>query len=317
MTDSTAHRDYRGLARLKLFLALSRTPHGVLDMTTPAFGALLWLGAFPPAHITILGIITVFAGYTAVYALNDVIDYRVDREKARLAGGLRQQDNYLDAVLIRHPMAQGLLSYEEGLLWAIGWSVVALVGGYLLNPVCVFIFLGGCLLEIAYCLLLKISPFRTLISGAVKTSGAVAAVFAVDPNPSATYVAVLFLWLFFWEIGGQNVPADWTDIEEDRRLKAQTIPVRLGTKGAAHIVLWTLILSILINQVLIAVSSSGYRPAMAVISFAVGTLLLLMPAIRLFKSHRRADAMALFNKSSYYPVAMLGGIILTLLMESV
>ena len=86
MTDSTAHRDYRGLARLKLFLALSRTPHGVLDMTTPAFGALLWLGTFPPAHITILGIITVFAGYTAVYALNDVIDYRVDREKARLAG---------------------------------------------------------------------------------------------------------------------------------------------------------------------------------------------------------------------------------------
>src|SRR5690606_26058705 len=29
--------------RLKLFLALSRTPHGLLDMATPAMGALLWL----------------------------------------------------------------------------------------------------------------------------------------------------------------------------------------------------------------------------------------------------------------------------------
>ena len=127
----------------------------------------------------------------------------------------------------------------------------------------------------------------------------------------------MFLWLFFWEIGGQNVPADWADIEEDRRLQAQTIPVRFGTKGAAHIVLWTLIVSMVINQVLIAVSSSGYRLPMAVISIVIGVLLLLIPAVRLFKSHRRNDAMALFNKSSYYPVAMLGGIILTLLMESV
>ena len=31
-----------GLSELKLFFALSRTPHGVLDMATPALGALVW-----------------------------------------------------------------------------------------------------------------------------------------------------------------------------------------------------------------------------------------------------------------------------------
>lgn len=70
------------ISRLKLFLALSRTPHGVLDMATPALGALLWLGTFPPAGVIALRLLTAFAGYTAVYALNDVVDYRVDKEEA-------------------------------------------------------------------------------------------------------------------------------------------------------------------------------------------------------------------------------------------
>ena len=77
---------FTGLSRLKLFFALSRTPHGLLDMCTPAFGALLWLGHFPPLYVIILGLITTFAGYTAVYALNDVIDYEADREKAAAGG---------------------------------------------------------------------------------------------------------------------------------------------------------------------------------------------------------------------------------------
>ena len=58
----------------KLFLGLSRTPHGILDMATPPMAALLWLGHFPPFLVVIVGLITAFAGYTAVYALNDLID---------------------------------------------------------------------------------------------------------------------------------------------------------------------------------------------------------------------------------------------------
>ena len=71
--------------RLKLFLALSRTPHGVIDIATPALAALLCLGHFPPLVTTLLGVITVFSGYTAVYALNDLVDYRTDREKSAWA----------------------------------------------------------------------------------------------------------------------------------------------------------------------------------------------------------------------------------------
>jgi len=112
--ETSLQNHFTGLSRLKLFFALSRTPHGLLDMCTPAFGALLWLGHFPPVQLVVIGLITTFAGYTAVYALNDVIDYKADREKAAM-GGFSKSESYLDGVLVRHPMAQGLLSFKEGL----------------------------------------------------------------------------------------------------------------------------------------------------------------------------------------------------------
>ena len=125
-------------------------------MATPCLCALLWLGDIPSFRIIFLGLLTVFAGYTAVYALNDVIDYRSDKEKHKLSQS-SDPGNYLDAVLVRHPMADGLMSLKEGVIWVIAWSLIAIAGAYLLNPACVFIFLGGCSLEIIYCLLLKIT----------------------------------------------------------------------------------------------------------------------------------------------------------------
>ena len=164
-------------------------------MCTPAFGALLWLGHFPSLTVMAVGLATTFAGYTAVYALNDVIDYRVDKEKVAEVG-LSETGSDLDSLGVRHPMAQGLLSFKEGLLWATAWGLLALIGAYLLNPVCAIIFLGACLLEIIYCLLLKVTHLRALISGAVKTSGGIAAVFAVDPDPDFLFLICLFFFLF-------------------------------------------------------------------------------------------------------------------------
>ena len=44
--------------------------------------------------IALVGVLTVFSGYTAVYALNDIIDRRSDR--ARASTGYRKADGYLD-----------------------------------------------------------------------------------------------------------------------------------------------------------------------------------------------------------------------------
>lgn len=306
-------RPYTGLAKTNLFWALSRTPHGILDMATPALGALLWLGRFPSLEVILIGLITTFAGYTAVYALNDVIDYRVDKEKLKLCGNF-DIDCDLDAATVRHPMAQGYLSFKEGLLWTVGWSIVAIWGAYRLNPVCILIFAIGCLLETVYCLLLKVTHLRTIVSGGVKTAGAIAGVFAVDPSPSPIFLSMLFLWFFLWEIGGQNVPNDWSDIEEDRRLNAKTIPVRLGTNSANAIILGSLAASLILSTVVFYSSPIPFEFPFLVAAVATGLSFFMLPALLLYQTKKPMYAMALFNMASTYPLALLVIVVIKIVM---
>ena len=315
MSESSCQYDLTGLSRMKLFWALSRTPHGLLDMCTAALGALLWLGYFPPLSIIALGLITVFAGYTAVYALNDVVGYRSDKRKLQ-EGGLRSPENCadLDAIFVRHPMAQGLLSFKAGLLWSLAWGVLALTGAYILNPFCVLIFVVGCVLEAIYCFMWKVSPARTLVSGAVKMAGSVAAVYAVDPHPSLTYLIALGLLLFFWEVGGQNVPNDWADIEEDRRFNAQTIPIRLGTNWSLIIIFSTLFAATVLSLILLQLSQITFEIPFVLAFILAAFFLLLLPAVHLYKTGEAAHAMVLFNKSSYYPLILLVIVVVKLLL---
>ncbi len=301
-------------SRLKLFCALSRTPHGLIDMATPWLSALLWLGSFPPIEKIALGILTAFSGYTAVYALNDIVDYRVDREKMQ-GVGLGEGGSDLDAVFMRHPLAQGFLSLKEGILWMGAWAVLALLGAYLLNPICAVIFLTACLIEAGYCLLLKVSHWRTLMSGFVKTSGGMAAVFAVDPNPDLLFLILLFLWLFFWEIGGQNVPNDWVDLEEDRALRAKTIPTLLGSEGSMRIILFSLVTTVILSLLVPWGIPQPTGLIYWVGAFLVGFYSLLLPAYHLRKSKSPQQAGVLFNRASYYPLAMFLVIVMSMIKQ--
>jgi 4-hydroxybenzoate polyprenyltransferase len=304
MVDSTSQRQFSSVSRLGLFLALSRTPHGLLDMATPCLAALLWLGAFPPLKVVLVGILTVFAGYSAVYALNDVIDYRSDKKKME-EGLFQDSDYYLDGAIVRHPLARGLLGLKESLVWTFAWAFVAMAGAFILNPVCVLVFVGGCALEVIYCLLWKRTWMRSIVSGGVKSSGAIAALFAVDPDPSFGFLLILFLWLFFWEIGGQNIPNDWEDLEGDKHLQAKTIPVRFGTDLSAVFVMGCLLLVLAMNAVLLCLTPFGLQWPFLSVCLIAGAYLLIAPAWRLYKTRERVEAINLFNRASYYPFALL------------
>jgi 4-hydroxybenzoate polyprenyltransferase len=257
--------------------------------------------------------VTAFAGYTAVYALNDVIDLRVDREKIQQADPGEPGD-YLDAPAIRHPIAQGALSFKKGLLWVLAWTALAVIGAYLLNPVCVLIFTMACALEIFYCLLLRVTHLRSIVSGVVKTSGGIAAVFAVEPHPSLSFLVFLFLWLFFWEIGGQNVPNDWTEMKVDRRIGAKTFPVRFGPQGTSILIFGALLLTVVMGALLFRVASGRFELPFVLASIVVGVYLLIVPAYRLFKTKVPWQALALFNQASFYPLALLVLITIKLLI---
>ncbi len=314
MVPAPAPLEPTAKTQVKLLLALSRTPHGLLDMATPPLCALLWLGRFPEPMVILLGLLTSFAGYTSVYALNDLIDYRSDKEKIR-RGGLLDSSHDLDAVIVRHPLAQDLITIKNAVLWTVAWALVALVGAYLLNPVCVLIFLGGCALEAVYCLLLRVSHLRTFISGAVKTSGGLAAVFAVDPNPSLGFLVVMFGWLFCWEIGGQNIPNDWIDTEEDRHLQAETVPVRLGLDKACASIFIALVMAVILNLALFELAPAEFGLPTVIAGGLTGLCLLLWPAYHLHRQKTRSSALTLFRRASFYPLTLLAIVTFTILFR--
>ncbi len=290
------------LDQIKLFLALSRTPHGLLDLATPALAAILCLGALPPLSTTLVGLITVLSGYTAVYALNDLVDYRAD--KAKLAAGGFSGSGYLDGIFVRHPLAQGLISFKEGLLWVLAWTLVALLGAWWLNPICAWIFIAGCVLEAVYCQMLEISPWRIIIAGVVKTLGGLAATFAVNPHPDPLFLVLLFLFIFFWEIGGQNIPADWHDFDADRAGQAQTLPLCFGYQNSSKIILGSLSISLFLFPPLLLASPLNHSGWLLPIAFAAGIFLLILPALRLYQTKQRTQAITLFNQASYFPLVL-------------
>jgi len=102
----------------------------------PAVGGALprWFLAGPPPALTIiLGLLAAFAGYTAVFALNDVIDFKDDRRNmARYRVDRESFD--IDSLGQRHPMAQGSLSYGAGVAWVAFWGLLSLVLAFRLRP---------------------------------------------------------------------------------------------------------------------------------------------------------------------------------------
>ncbi|MBI3152141.1 MAG: UbiA family prenyltransferase [Chloroflexi bacterium] len=287
---------------MKRFFALSRTTHGVLDIAAPGFVALLWLGNFPQWQTILLSLFTAFAAYTAIYALNDLVGIAVDKEK--FTGGINAGYS-VEASNLRYPLAQNVLSYRSGLLWFAGWFALALIGSYYLNPSIVFILFAAAVLEVVYVLLLKVTYLRTFVSGLVKSSGPVAAVFVVDPNPAPSLLLLIFAWIFLWEIGGQNVPADWNDTVEDKRVNAKTIPIHFGARKAGIIVVITLGLTVFTSMFLPLISPVNLGTFYLLASAVAGFILLLKPGYQLYQLQEGRQAAALFDSASYYPLAQL------------
>lgn len=287
---------------LARFLALSRSTHGVLDIAMTGFAALLWLGGFPAWPVLVVALVTAVAGYTALYALNDLVGVKVDREK--VAGGLNAGYS-VEASEHRYPIAQGKLSLKAGIAWFAVWYLVALAGAWWLNPLLVWVVLAAPILETVYCLLLKVSYWRVLVSGGVKSLGPVAAVLVVVPQPDAGLLALMVAWLFCWEIGGQNIPADWNDVEEDRRVGARTIPLVFGPKVAGVLVLVSLAATVALSLCLERMSPLALGWPFQIAVFLIGVFLLLVPGYRLFRRHEDRGAAALFDRASLYPPALL------------
>ncbi len=300
--------------KLQPYFALSRTHHGVLDMMSPIFAALLFTGGFPRADIIFVGLVTVFAGYTAIYALNDIVGFREDKTNiSNISDASGSQDP--DAVLMRHPLAQGAVTFQAAVVWALIWGIVAILGAFYLNPVCMIIFLAGAVLETVYVLLLKITWLRIIVTGFVKSAGPVAAVFAVDSSPDIGFVLLIFAFHFLWEAGGQNIPNDLADMDHDQAVNAKTLPIHFGRDKTCMLILGALIGAVAVIYPAFLFSSVRFGWPSYTALTVVCLALLLWPGIKLFMTKADTDAMSLFNKASYFPLSIVCIILLSLFID--
>ncbi len=287
-----------------LFLGLSRTPHALLDMATPAMAALLWLGRFPSLSVLVVGLVTAFAGYTAVYALNDVVDYRVDRE--RLA--FRNESDHLfdlDNLTIPHPLAQGFLPFSWALGWLAFWAIIALAGAWWLNPVCALIFFLSAFFETIYCKLLKITHLKIIPSALVKASGGLAGVYAVDPMPSLGFISVLFLWLAAWEVGGQNIANDIMDMNDDAKVAARTTSTVKGIPESIFRIVSAVSIAVFAGLSIYSLAGTGVGMLYPLGAALLGWWLLIRSARNLYYDPSPGAAALLFNRASYMPLGFL------------
>jgi 4-hydroxybenzoate polyprenyltransferase len=115
----------------------------------------------------------------------------------------------------------------------------------------------------------------------------------------------MLAWLMLWEIGGQNIPADWNDVEEDRRVGAKTIPLTFGPSKAGLMVVVTLSLTVMISLCLPIISPLNLGWPYLLASGLAGVFLLILPGIQLYRLQESRQAGRLFDRASYYPMAQL------------
>jgi 4-hydroxybenzoate polyprenyltransferase len=291
------------------FIGLSRMTHSVLDVAHPAAGALLVLGAAPRASIVVLGLVSAFSGFTAVFAVNDIMDAKVDAEK--MAKYRKESEAFdLDSVGTRHPIAQGTLSRRAAIGWVAFWGLLSIVTAFFLKPLCAALLIAAVGLEIGYCSLLRVTHWKALLSGLMVAVGGLAGVFAVSSAPPLLATLLFGLWAASWEIGGRNIPNDWSDIEEDENLGVRTLPIRFGRPVSSRIALGFALLAILCSLAFPFAAPFGNLALYLVLALAAGLALLVLPALRWLGRPSTETAMAYFNRACFYPLAVFAAIAL-------
>lgn len=307
MLDLSTAADGLGF-HVRAVLGFSRAVQATLSIAQPAFAAVLALHGLPEAGQMGLGFIAAFAGFFAVFALNDLLDVDLDRARFDHLRGYEGFD--IDSAMARHPLAQGQLGFPLGLAWVLALAALGLVCAYILSPLSAVLFVAAALLEIGYCKLARVTPWKFMVTGMMVGCGTLAGWTAVTGEVRVAEILVLFIWMFAWEIGGRNIVNDFADVEEDVRLGIKSVAVVYGPAFAARLTFFFLALAVV--SALAIQPLAGLGVSYLAVASLLGGHLLIWPGLRLLRRPSPQNAMALFNRGSLYPPLMLAGLLLSL-----
>ena len=296
--------------QLKALLGFSRILQATLSTSQPILAAVVALHGYPPLDRFLLGLSAAFAGFLAVFALNDLLDEGLDRGRF---DHLRNFEGFdLDSALGRHPLATGRIGHRLGGLWIASLAGYALVAAWLLNPLSALLFLVAAGLHTIYCRLARVTHLRFILNGLMVGVGAMAGWAAMSQGFRPMDMGLLFAWMFTWEIGGRNIVNDFADVDEDTALGIRTVPVVWGATGAALLAFAFLVAAWGLGIALGVVTGLG--SVFIASAVLIGLLLLGVPGWRLLRHPTPPVSLALFNRASFYPPAMLVALTVSLLL---
>lgn len=287
-------------------LASSRPLQASFSVVQPMIVVLIALGGFPEPKLLILLVVSCVTGFFAIFALNDLLDFKIDTKSLKSEGITKSWD--VDSLLVRHPLAQGVITRAEQMLWIAINIVVAGVIIYYLNFIAFLLFLIAITLEIIYCRMATISEMKFLVSGIMVGSGALIGWYAVGANTNIAVILSLFLLFCGWEISGRNIVNDFSDMVDDKKIGIKTIPTVYGTYFASIFNFAFVIFTLIVNVVFGVLASMGF--VYILMSSLGGVYLLLLPGVSLIKNPTSFEALRYFNKGSLYPVFIFAIIVI-------
>lgn len=288
--------------KVRALYGFSRGTQATLSVAQPLLGVFIASNK-PPLDRLVLVVVASIAGYFAVFAANDVLDIRLDRRRLAFGGEYEAFD--IDGAGSRHPLATGELKVAVAGAWVVVLGLVAVVLAAILNPVCAVLFLIAVALEVCYCLLATITPFKFVVTGIMVPVGVCIGWLAVRAAIDWPVLGLLFVWMAVWEIGGRNIPGDWADVDEDIQLGIKTVPVVFGFRTSGVLIFGFLLAAVLASAALTILAWPSLGAVGLVGAVLAGGYALVLPGIRLLRDPTPSVALRLFNSASLYPSLML------------
>ncbi|WP_228080603.1 UbiA family prenyltransferase [Streptomyces profundus] len=286
---------------VRALYGFSRGTQATLSVAQPLLGLLL-AGGLPPGRLLLCALAS-FAAFFAVFAVNDLIDARIDQQRF---AHLRDYDGFdIDSAGVRHPLAQGRLSLAMAASWVASLGAAALVLAALISWVCVVLFVAAALLEALYCKLARVTPYKALLTGVMVALGGCVGWFAVTNAIDQPVLWLFAIWLAAWEIGGRNIVNDLADVEEDIHLGVRTIPVVYGQRVSVVLAFGALLVAFLASVGMMVCAFPAFGLLGVAGTVLAGGYALVTPGFRLLRDPHPRTALAVFNRASLYPVVLL------------
>lgn len=275
-------------------------------MAQPGLGALLAAGGFPGLRVTVLGSVAAAAGMLSVYATNDLLDARVDRQAARLTPHVSRGDD-TETQGLYHPIALGLLSRGLAAAWIVVLGTAALISAWALRPGCALIFASCMALEVLYCSLKHRTWLKTIPAGVLVGMGGAAGWYAVRAFDAGA--VAFFALLVMWEIFGRNLSNDLADLSTDAPLGIRTLATTHGPRTSARACFFGAVAILPV-----AVLQSAPAPARALI-LAAAAWFLAHPASMLLRHPDPLCAQQYFDQATLFPPAAFLAVAAYLLLQ--